>query len=330
MADGGDGSVEIIKTRLDLKELIVHTVDPLGRSITASYFVSEDTAFIELANASGIILLKDYERNPLFTSTRGTGLMIKDAIEKGYKRVFLFIGGSATNDGGIGLAQALGFDFLSKNGDQLKPIGRSLDKIKMIKNNKHFDFKNIELIVLCDVTNPMHGLDGAAHTYAGQKGATDADVQNLDDGLKNYATILMQQFNKDLGAVPGMGAAGAVGTSLVGILGASLQNGFQVLAELTGLEKQIQHADVVITGEGKIDKTSFNGKVVGNVLTLCEKHDKPCGVVGGMIDDLKGKKGRFLFRKSVISRAKGFDDAMTLPSKYLFDIGKEIGNLLKS
>jgi len=330
MADGGDGSVEIIKARLDLKEVFVETVDPLGGEMKTNYFVSEDAAFIELANASGLILLKDYERNPLYTSTRGTGLMIRDALRKEYKKIYLFIGGSATNDGGIGIAQALGFDFLSENGDQLEPVGNSLDKITTIKNNQHFDFKNMHIVVFCDVTNPMHGLDGAAHIYARQKGAKDKDIQKLDDGLKNYDRVLTKLFNKDIGTMPGMGAAGAVGASLVGVLGAELQNGFQMLAELSDLESNIQNADLVITGEGKIDQTSFSGKVVGNVLSLCKKYDKPCGIVGGMIEDLKENKSHILFSKSIISRAENFNDAMTSPEKYLFEIGKEIGVLINA
>lgn len=330
IADGGDGSVEIIKNRLDLKEVSVCTVDPLGREMETSYFVSKDAAFIELANASGLTLLQDYERNPLFTSTRGTGLIIKDALENGYKKIYLFIGGSASNDGGIGIAQALGFDFLSENGDQLEPIGSSLVKINRVQNNQHFDFENIQITVLCDVTNPMHGYNGAAHTYARQKGATDEDILTLDRGLIIYSNIIKQQFNKDLGSMPGMGAAGAVGASLVGILNAELQNGFQMLADLTHLEMYIQNADLVITGEGKIDQTSYQGKVVGNILSMCRKHGKPCGLVGGIIDDLEENKVNFLFTKSIISHAESFNDAMTSPRKYLFDIGEEIGILIKS
>ena len=330
MADGGDGSVKVIKTKLDLKEVFLHTVDPLGRDMEASYSVSMDAAFIELANASGLILLQDYERNPQFTSTRGTGLMIKDALEKGYKKIYLFIGGSATNDGGIGIAQALGFDFLAKNGDQLEPIGRNLDKIKTIRNNQHFDFKKIEIIVLCDVTNPMYGHNGAAHIYARQKGAMDEEIVKLDNGLKNYASILKQEMNKDLGEIPGMGAAGAVGASLVGLLGAEIQNGFQMLADLTQLEKKIEDADLVITGEGRIDQTSFQGKVVGNVLSLCKKNVTPCGIVGGMVDYLQESNADFIFIKSIISFAQDFKDAMSSPEKYLIKIGEEIGAFIKS
>ena len=329
MADGGDGSIEIIQSILNLTKISVPTVDPIGREITAQYFKSEDTAFIELASASGLVLLNEYERNPLFTSTRGTGLMIKHAIMNGLKKIYLFIGGSATNDAGIGIAQAIGFDFLSENDEQLEPTGRNLSKIKKINKNQLFDFDDVEIMVLCDVNNPMHGPTGAAHTYARQKGASDEDITELDLGLKNYDGILQNQLNKDLGTMAGMGAAGAVGASLVGLLDATLLNGFQMLSDLTQLETKIKNADLVITGEGKIDSTSFQGKVVGNVTKLCKKHQTPCGVISGMIEDQTFNKSNFLFLHSVISYSENINDAMTNAQKYLTMIGKEIGTFIQ-
>lgn len=322
MADGGDGSVDIIKNKLQLQSKKIISVDPLGREINTEYFYKDDSAFIELASASGIVLLEKSERNPLVTSTRGTGIQMKDAIQNGFKKIYLFIGGSATSDGGIGLSQSLGFNFLDKQGHQLDPVGHNLLKIHSIENKSNFDFSQISIKVLCDVTNPMHGLDGAAHIYGPQKGADPWAVKLLDDGLKNYAKILHSLIDKDLSNDPGMGAAGAVGASLVGLLQAELQNGFKMLAEVTDLEKGIQKADLVITGEGKIDSSSFQGKVVGNVLSLCEKYSIPCGIVGGMIQ-LKEFEN-FIFQKSIISRAVDINDAMTNPKKYLIEIGKEI------
>ena len=323
IADGGDGSIDILKKTLQLTEQSISTVDPIGRKITTHYYVNQDAAFIELACASGIVLLGEYERNPLITSTRGTGLMIKNALDAGYKTIYLFIGGSATNDGGIGIAQALGFDFLSSNGDQLDPVGRNLINIHEIKNRSNYKFENININVLCDVSNPMHGANGAAYVYAKQKGASDKQIIELDQGLMHFDNILQTQFNKDIALDTGMGAAGAVGASLVGLLGAKLQNGFQMIAEMMKLEQAIKEADLVITGEGKVDATSHQGKVVGNVLSLCAKHNTQCCIVGGIIESAIKLKN-VAYQKSIISLAGSQSKAMSEPEKYLAVIGEEI------
>ena len=186
MADGGDGSIEILKSLLKLKGIKIQTLDGLKRNIEAKYYYNDDSAFIELASASGLVLLSKAERNPMTTSTLGTGLMMKDALERGFKKLYLFIGGSSTNDAGIGIAQALGFDFLDKKDSSLDPIGSNLGKIHKIVNNNLYNFENMEITVLCDVTNPMHGPNGAAFVYAAQKGATDQDIIYLDIVLLCY------------------------------------------------------------------------------------------------------------------------------------------------
>lgn len=328
MADGGDGSIDILKTQLKLKSNKVNTVDPFGRSIEAVYYYSDDMACIELASASGLALLDKMDRNPMLTSTVGTGLMIKDAIENGFNKINLFIGGSATNDGGIGIAQALGYDFYSDKNEKIDPIGGNLEKIKSIRDTKQFDFESIEINVLCDVENPMHGPNGAAHIYASQKGAKKHDIIKLDNGLKNYDQLLKAELNKDISNIPGMGAAGGVGASLVGLMNAKLQNGFQMLAGLTKLEDAIHASQIVITGEGKIDKTSFQGKVVGEVLLLCKRHAVPYGIVSGMFEEINKKNLNSIFQKSIISLAQNFEDARHSPEKYLIAMGRELASSL--
>lgn len=322
LADGGDGSIEILKMFYDLDLSAVETVDPLGRSIVAHYYTSKDSAFIELASASGIVLLQEEEKDPLKTSTLGTGLMIKDAIGRGFKNINLFIGGSATNDAGIGIAYALGFSFLDYNGVVLKPIGMNLDRIHSIQNNSNKDFEDVEITVLCDVINPMYGPDGAAMVYASQKGASDEDILLLDSGLKSFAGLIKIERSIDLADHPGMGAAGAVSASLVALLNAKIENGFQMLSKLTEFENAITNSDLVITGEGKIDSTSFQGKVVGNVFRLCKKYKIPCGIVGGIIENLEDDGHDFIFEKSIIAIAKDQKDAMQLSKDYLVEIGK--------
>lgn len=323
MADGGDGSVEILLPLLKLDPITHSCVDPLNRKISAKYYHSEGTAFIELASASGLILLKDNERNPLITTTYGTGLMIKDAIERGFKNILLFIGGSATNDGGIGIASALGFKFLDKQGIPLAPIGESLRKIHTIV--KCADYSSVNITVLCDVTNPMYGSNGAAYIYAGQKGASINDIEILDLGLRNFADVLHSQYDIDLSNEAGIGAAGGVSASLIGLLDAKLENGFDMLADITRLEDAIKRADLIITGEGKIDRTSFDGKVVGNVLNLCNKNNKPCGLVGGIIENKEIYNLEFVFQKSIFTLAKDLNQAISSAEEFLYRIGLDIG-----
>lgn len=330
MADGGDGSIEILKEILSLKAVNVDTLDPLGRKIKTQYYKTEDSAFIELASASGIVLLEAAERNPLLTTTVGTGIMIKHAIDCGLKKIYLFIGGSATNDGGVGIAHALGFRFLDSQGLDLEPIGAALEKISSIENKCQYDFESVEITVLCDVSNPMYGPNGAAFTYGAQKGASQDEILVLDKGLENYAEVLKSHVNKDLSTLAGMGAAGAVGASLLGLFNAKIKNGFAMLSEATQLEAAIKQADLVITGEGKIDHTSFQGKVVGNVYALCKKYAKPCGIVGGVIERGIEVEEVFDFHKSIITLASNQKEAMTHPEKFLVEIGKEIGILLRN
>ncbi len=330
MADGGDGSIEILQSKLNFEKIKINCLDPLGRKIKSHYYAYHDTAYIELASASGLVLLSTEERNPSLTSTFGTGLMIKDALKREYKNIFLFIGGSATNDGGIGIAYALGYNFLSINDKLLEPIGKNLVDIRKIIKTKSFDFEKVSFTIVCDVLNPMHGPNGASYTYAAQKGARQNDIQQLDAGLKNYAFILKSQFEKDISQMQGMGAGGAVSASLVAFFEAEIKNGFQMFSELYKLEHEIKNADLVITGEGKIDATSFQGKVVGSVLSLCQKYSIPCGIIAGVIDEFERSHKATIFEKAIISEARNSKDSMEEAKKYLKKIGKEIGVFLKT
>ena len=324
MADGGDGSIAILKKQLHLKQIKVATLDPLNRNIIAEYYYKDHTAYIELASASGLSLLHDQEKSPMISSTKGTGLMIKDAIEKGFQTIYLFIGGSATNDAGMGIAHALGFVFIDENGNPLDPVGKNLIKISKIKNNSAIDFQKLNIVVLCDVNNPMHGPNGAAHRFAAQKGASDEEILKLDEGLKHFETIVKSQFNKNLAHIPGIGAAGAVGASLVSLLQAQLQNGFQMIANITGLKEAIKSVDLVITGEGKLDQSSFQGKLVGKVHELSKELGKNCGVVAGMIDTTQENNSKFIFQKSIDDLANDLEDAMKSAEKYLLEIAQTL------
>ena len=283
LADGGEGSCELLTkfSRGTFTTVQVH--DPLGRPINAMYGISGSgsIAFMEMAAASGLQLLKKEERNPMITTTRGTGQLIRHALDHGITKIFLGIGGSATNDAGIGMAEALGVRFLSATGDILKPIGENLRYIHAIDASQlHPELSNIELTIFCDVDNPLFGLQGAAHVFAPQKGADDKMVSALDEGLRHYASLLEKTFHRSV-SFPGAGAGGGLPASLQIFTSLTVVPGMQFIIEFTGLENHVQQADIIITGEGKIDRQTLSGKVVNGVAQLARKHHKRLVVAAG-------------------------------------------------
>ncbi len=325
MADGGDGSIEILADHLSLEEVSIKSQDPLGRPITAKYFTSKDAAFIEVASASGLVLLEESERNPMHTSTLGTGILLHDAISKGHQNIYLFLGGSATNDAGMGIVQALGYHFLDKENNILTPVGKNLSNVKSIKNNNLFDFSEINISVFCDVLNPLFGKNGAAHIYGPQKGATAEEVQYLNSGLINFSNVLQKRTGIDVSAIVGGGAAGGIGVGLVALCGAQLKKGFKMMAELTNLEAQIQQADWVISGEGRLDGQSLQGKVIDGIANLCQKHQKRLSLFVGK-NNLSEKELLALNINqalSISSIAKNHEDAMRNGRFYLEVLAKD-------
>lgn len=272
-SDGGDGFIEAIANYKACITVQVITENPLGKPIQSYYLYHSKTssAYIELANASGMELLTASERNPMLTSTYGTGLQIKDAVEKGIKNIYVGLGGSATNDGGIGIAHALGYSFLDASDEKLKPIGASLNKIRTIEDSRvAANIKQVNFYAVNDVANPLCGLNGAAYTYAAQKGATGAMIKELDQGLENLNSIVSKKYKVQNAQVPGSGAAGGVAFGLKSFLGANFVSGIDFILELSGVEKLLglEKYDFLITGEGKIDRQTLNGKLIQGVLKL--------------------------------------------------------------
>ncbi len=311
MADGGDGSLEVLSEHLRLDRIDMLTVDPLGRKISTHYLVSPDAAFIELASASGLVLLKEEERDPYKTSTLGTGKMVLDAIDRGLRKIYLFLGGSATNDAGTGIASALGCLFLDENQEELAPVGENLSRIHSVLPSTRFASEKVELILLCDVTNGLYGWNGAAQVYARQKGASEAQVTYLDSGLAHFNNVLFDQTGEDMNSIPGVGAAGGIGASMIALFGARLEKGFDAIARLTGLEKRIQWADYVVSGEGKLDVQSLQGKVIDGVAELCKQYNKPLTLFVGKNElDSIGKSLEVDHVFAISERAKDLKDAM--------------------
>lgn len=284
MADGGDGFASVLKYYFHTETIPCHAEDPLGRPLEASYEWDRwtETAIVELARASGLVLLKEDERNTLDTSTRGTGLIIKQAIEKGAKKIILGLGGSATTDAGTGILSALGFHFLGEGGQLLFPNGANLSRIRQILPPSFIPTVLFEIAV--DVQNILYGHEGAAFIYGPQKGATPEAVNELDAGLRNFSRVLLATTGKDVSAIPGTGAAGGIAAGLLGFFDIEMKEGVELVIAAGGLLKELRDADVLITGEGKIDRQSGSGKVVGRMGAIAKELDIPGLALCGLLD----------------------------------------------
>lgn len=276
MADGGDGLSDVICYYTGATKRSTIVQDPLGRPVNAEWLLAADgkTAVIEMAKASGLALLKPDEYNPLLTSTFGTGQLIRAALEKGVDEIILGIGGSATNDGGIGMAAALGYRFLNNHGDEVQPVGGSLGDISSIDGSGKLDLQNTRIQVACDVKNFLLGREGATYIYAPQKGADAAMVERLEEGMARFATVVKRDLGIDVTGMESGGAAGGMGAGCVAFLKAVIKSGIDLVMPYANIEKQLMDADIVITGEGKIDEQTLKGKVVMGLAALAKKHRK--------------------------------------------------------
>ncbi|NIJ51997.1 glycerate kinase [Dyadobacter arcticus] len=286
LADGGEGTSDILTKQAGGKLITVEVCDPLGRKINATYGLSQDgnTAFIEMAAASGLRLLTLGERDPLLTSTFGTGELIKDALDRNVRKIILGIGGSATTEGGIGMAAALGIRFYDKNDRELNPNGEALTSLSRIDiSQSDRRLKTVSILVACDVTNPLFGDQGAAYIYGPQKGAGLEMVRILDAGLRNLAQVATVTFKRDVSSQPGAGAAGGLGAGCMWFLNAVLKDGVSIVMEQSNMSALIQDSDLVITGEGKVDEQTLNGKLVKGLADFCKKYNVPLAVVCGTL-----------------------------------------------
>jgi glycerate 2-kinase len=287
LADGGEGTALIMTKALGGEMRSVPCKDPLGRNIFASYgwIPGLETAIIELAAASGIQLLSKEERNPLQTSTFGTGQQIRHAIESGAKHIYLTLGSSATNDAACGMAAALGFQFWAEDRQVLRPTGADLLALTNISFDEALPaLKETRFTVLCDVNNPLYGARGAAHVYAKQKGADEAAIAFLDEGLRQVADILQKKTGIDLQQIAGSGAAGGAGGGAIAFFRAEVVRGIDAILHLCNFEKHLQQADLVVTGEGRIDEQTFTGKVVRGVTQACSNMEVPVIGICGLLD----------------------------------------------
>lgn len=286
MADGGEGTVDALVTATHGTLHTTRVTGPLGRPVDAVWGILGDgrTAVIEMAAASGLALVPKNDRNPRITTTRGTGELMREALDRGVTRMILGIGGSATNDGGAGMAQALGYSLRDEQGNELEAGGATLARLAEIDaTHVHPRLKHCEIDVACDVTNPLCGPTGASRVYGPQKGATPEMVEELDAALEHYADVVQRTFDFSVLNYPGAGAAGGIGAGLMAFAGGRLRSGVDLIADACALLKYVCDADFVITGEGRIDAQTASGKTPIGVARVAKAFRVPVVAVAGSL-----------------------------------------------
>ncbi|HAF76009.1 MAG TPA: glycerate kinase [Maribacter sp.] len=334
LADGGDGTMEVAKHYIKGETVTITVKDPLFRPINASYLYSDETkiAYIEMAEASGLKLLNVDEFDCMETTTLGTGELIYDALEKGATEIILGIGGSATNDGGMGMANALGFRFSDEKGLELSPIGKHLSKVKTIDDsNKHHRLDGVKVKVACDVTNPFYGLQGAAYIYGAQKGASENEIIFLNQGLCNFAEIIKNRYEIDLQKVSGSGAAGGVGGGALVFLNGELISGNNLVKELADFNNAIEGADWIITGEGQLDEQTLSGKTIDGVVKSAKSKNIPVAALCGSVSISVAQQQKFglNYVASIVRGISTLNQAMEQSKNNLVNATFNFASLIK-
>lgn len=289
VSDGGEGVLEVLVTATQGQYIPLQAHDPLMRLIPTQYGLSGDkqTALIEMAAISGLPLIPSKLRNPMQTTSYGTGELIRNALDRGCREFIIGIGGSATNDAGLGMLQALGFRFKDRSGSLLKTGGQMMGKVAAIDSSHiHPALPEAHFNVLTDVRNPFHGPEGAALVFARQKGADDEMIQQLDEGMKSLAATIYQTTGKNISALPGAGAAGGMGGGFLAFLNSELKPGIQFILELLNFSEQIRETDLILTGEGRADRQTIMGKVPWGILEEARKQNIPVVLIAGSVKDL--------------------------------------------
>lgn len=333
LADGGDGTIAVVSFYTQGESVSLTAHDPLFRPLRTSYVraAGKGVVFIEMAEISGLKLLKESERNCMHTTSLGFGELILDAIENGADELILGIGGSATNDGGMGMAQALGFRFLDAAGVALRPIGQNLSRVQHIDRAQvHPRLKEIQVKVACDVSNPFYGRDGAAHVYGSQKGASLEEIEELDGGLKNFAQVIQRTFDRDVQQIQGAGAAGGMGAGACVFLDAELVSGIDLIKDIADFDSAIQDADWIITGEGRLDTQTLSGKTIAGVLASAKMQRIPVAALCGAVTISAQEQSEFglQYVTSIVKGASSLQDAMAASYDNLVDAAYNFGRLV--
>ncbi len=333
IGDGGEGTVEALIDATQGKLYQLEVMNPLLQPVLSSYGLSGDknTAFIEMASANGLNLVPFGKRNPMIASTFGTGQLIKDAIERGAEKIIIGIGGSATNDGGIGMAKALGVKFLNEAGEDIEPNNLGIESLAKIDySGVNPKYKEVEVIVACDVDNPLTGSNGASYVYGPQKGADKDMVERMDKNLAKLAKIIQRDLGKEVNDTPGAGAAGGLGAGLVAFMDGTLMSGIDIVLDYLNFNERIKGADLVITGEGRFDfQTAMNKAPYGVARRAKKQGIKVIGisaVFGDDVDYLLQKGFDAIF--SVVNKVTSYSEAVANTEKNLYTLARSIANLL--
>ena len=310
IADGGEGFSQALHAALAGEWVTTRACDPLGREVEARYAWIADSrlAVIEMSEASGLWRLLPHEREPLRATTFGTGQLIRHAAERGAKTILVGLGGSATTDGGIGMAKALGYEFLTSDGEDLEAIPELLLALTRIVAEKAIDLP--EIVAACDVQNPLLGPRGTARVFSPQKGADAQTVETLELCMQNLADVVKQDLGCDFSDAPGAGAAGGIGYGLMTFCGAKVRSGFDVVAEAIQLEARIAAADLVITGEGRLDDQTLDGKGPAGVAAMARKHGKPVIAFAGSASNHPSLATLFDAVCPIVDQTIGLEEAM--------------------
>ena len=321
LADGGEGSLDVIEETLKFKKILVRVTGPFFEPVEAWYGLGDTTAYIEMAKASGLMLLDKHAPHAPSTTTLGTGQLIVDALERGVKKIYLFVGGSATNDAGIGMAHALGFRFFNDKKELLQPIGASLDQIAHIEETPIPNLADIDFILVTDVKNPLFGSNGAAHVFARQKGANTNEIKKLDLGLQSFNNVVENKWGLDVSQTAGAGAAGGLGAGAMIFLRAKVQPGIETIMHMLNFNHYVKDADFVVSGEGKFDKQTLGGKVIKGVMDSCSFFNTPLAIVCGVLElDKKTKQSLPIHGVWAIrDRAISLDDAINNAYSHLIE-----------
>ena len=329
LGDGGEGTARLLTQLMDAEWINIQVEDPLGRPVKAGFGwdAPQKTAYLDMAEASGLQYLSADERNPLLASTDGFGKVLIKVLEKGAQRIIVGIGGSATSEGGIGMATTLGYRFLDKNKKDLLPNGENLLKIhQIIPPDVRPIPGNCELIVLCDVNNPLYGPRGAAPVFAAQKGASPEQIRYLDAGLKHLAALIEKNLKVDVHHLAGGGAAGGLGAGLVAFTGATLRPGIDTILEMVNFQHLVQGADLIISGEGKLDAQTGGGKLIQGICQVAKQKQIPvialCGSLQASPAEVQniGLEAAF----SILTEPTSLADALPKTAKMLEEATEQL------
>lgn len=330
VADGGEGTLDAILASGRYIKRCVECLNPLFNKISASYAVLEDTAVVEMAQSSGLTLIEPKKGNVAITTSYGTGEVIAAAIKDGAKKVYVCVGGSATNDGGIGALTALGYEFLDASGNRLAPIGKNLAKIADVRKTSNL-CDGVELTIIADVDNPLIGSSGATLFYGRQKGADDRELEQLESGMTSFADITQGLTGVSLHNMRGAGAAGGLAGGLIAYLKADIRSGIESVLDLVDFEKQAQNCDIIITGEGKLDIQSLHGKAVCGVCVAAKRLGKPVYVISGCseLNEQEREAMGIKHIQTILEEAESIEDSICHAKEYVYSAAKKLLQIIK-